>query len=227
MRILLVEDEIKMAQAVSEILRQDGYEVDACTDGDSGADASLSGLYDLLILDIMLPRRSGLDILRDVRNSGSKVPILMLTAKSELSDKVSGLDSGADDYLTKPFEVEELLARIRALSRRGTGAKPDGMLRAGNLALCPTTAILRNEVSGEEVRLSEKEHKIMECLISSYPGIVPREQLAVKVWGYESEAEYNNVEVYLTFTRKKLTFIRADLEIKAVRGMGYELRERK
>ena len=221
MRLLLVEDEKRMAQALCEILRQEKYEVDHCADGLEGMYALESGAYDLVILDVMLPGKNGFDITREVRKKGIRTPILMLTAKSDIDDKVTGLDCGADDYLTKPFMTKELLARIRALGRRNIHS-PDGTLTFGDISLNPGASSLS---SGENnVRLSEKELRILEYLISNQGQILTREQIALKVWGYDSDTEYNNVEVYISFVRKKLHFVKSKTEIKAVRGMGYELR---
>ena len=223
MKLLLVEDEKRMAQALCEILRLEKYDVDWCADGESGMNAVESGIYDLIMLDVMLPVKSGFEIARQARHLGIKAPILMLTAKGELDDKVTGLDSGADDYLTKPFETRELLARLRALGRRNLPST-DGQLTFGDISLDTNSVSLRCLTSGQSVRLSEKEYHILEYLIANQGRVLTREQLAVKIWGYESEAEYNNVEVYMSFTRRKLTFIGAKTEIKAVRGIGYELR---
>ncbi len=222
MRILLVEDEKRMAQALCEILRQEKYEVDHYTNGLDGLAAVESDIYDIIILDVMLPGMSGFDIAKKTRNKGITTPILMLTAKAELDDKVNGLDSGADDYLTKPFMTKELLARLRALGRRTLGAH-DGVLTYADISLDTSTLILSCTTNGQSVRLSEKEYRILEYLIANSGQILTREQLAVKIWGFESDAEYNNVEVYMSFTRKKLNFVGAKAEIKAVRGMGYEL----
>lgn len=223
MRLLLVEDERRMAQALSELLRQEKYDVDCCYDGDSGLNAAESGIYDLIILDVMLPKRNGYEITRRLRKGGIHTPTLMLTAKSELDDKVTGLDCGADDYLTKPFMTRELLARLRALLRRNTDTQ-DGTLKFGDISLDSKTYALCCSITGQSVRLSEKEWRILEYLIINQSQILTREQLAVKIWGYESDAEYNNVEVYMSFTRKKLAFVGARTEIKAVRGVGYTLR---
>ena len=223
MRLLLVEDEKRMAQALCEILRLEKYEVDHYANGQDGLAAIESNIYDIVILDVMLPGMNGYEIAKRARQKGIRTPILMLTAKAELDDKVAGLDSGADDYLTKPFITKELLARLRALGRRNINT-PDGTLTYGDISLDTNTSTLSCKVSGQSVRLSEKEYRILEYLISNSKQILTREQLAVKIWGFESDAEYNNVEVYMSFTRKKLAFVGAKTEIKAVRGVGYELR---
>lgn len=223
MRILLVEDEKRMAQALCEILRLEKYDVDHFSNGLDGLAAIESNIYDIVILDVMLPGMNGFEIAKAARSKGILTPILMLTAKSDLDDKVTGLDSGADDYLTKPFMTKELLARIRALGRRRLGTA-DGILTFGDISLDTCSFILTCTSNGHSVRLSEKEYHILEYLISNSGQILTREQLSVKIWGFESDAEYNNVEVYMSFTRKKLSFIGAKTEIKAVRGIGYELR---
>lgn len=223
MRILLVEDEKRMAQALCEILRLEKYEVDYYGDGISGLAAVESDIYDMIILDVMLPGMDGFEIAKKARKKGIRTPILMLTAKGELDDKVTGLDSGADDYVTKPFMTKELLARLRALVRRSTNM-PDGELSFGDIRLDTNTFSLCCKTNGQNVKLSEKEYHILEYLIINQGQVLTREQLAVKIWGFDSEAEYNNVEVYMSFTRKKLNFVGAKTEIKAVRGLGYELR---
>lgn len=223
MKLLVVEDEKRMAQALCQLLRLEKYEVDHCDNGADGLDAIESGMYDAVILDVMLPRKNGLEVAKEARAKGIKTPIIMLTAKSELDDKVMGLDCGADDYLTKPFMTKELLARLRALLRRN-GNTADGSLSYGDIALDKNMFTLTCVTNGQSIRLSEKEYRLLEYLIMNGGQILTREQLAVKIWGYESDAEYNNVEVYMSFTRKKLTFVGAKTEIKAVRGIGYELR---
>ena len=228
MKILLVEDEKRMSEALCEILRQEKYDADAFSDGISGLDAARSGIYDLFILDVMLPGINGFDIARTARKEGIQTPILMLTARADTDDKVSGLDSGADDYLTKPFETKELLARVRALLRRNNMQKTDdtGNLVSGDLKLDRNRSMLINTENGMDVRLSEKELHIMEIFLANEGTIIGKEQLAVKIWGFDNEAEYNNVEVYISFTRKKLQFLASMMEIKAVRGLGYELRKK-
>lgn len=223
MRLLLIEDEKRMAQALSELLRLEKYEVDHFDNGPDGLTAIQSNIYDVVILDVMLPGMNGFEVAKRARSQGILTPILMLTSKAELDDKVAGLDSGADDYLTKPFMTKELLARLRALGRRNTNT-PDGTLNYGDVLLDRNTSMLSCTSNGQCVRLSEKEYRILEYLIVNQGQILTREQLAVKIWGFESDAEYNNVEVYMSFTRKKLAFVGAKSEIKAVRGIGYELR---
>ncbi len=223
MRILLVEDETRMAQALCEILRLEKYEVDHYASGPDGLAAMESNIYDMVILDVMLPEMNGFEIAGRARANGIATPILMLTAKAELDDKVTGLDSGADDYLTKPFMTKELLARLRALGRRTLGTA-GGVLSYGDITLDTSTLTLSCVTNGQSVRLSEKEYRVLEYLVVNSGQILTREQLALKIWGFESDAEYNNVEVYMSFCRKKLAFVEAKTEIKAVRGIGYELR---
>ena len=223
MRILLIEDEKRMSQALCEILRLEKYDVDHYDNGNDGLYAIESNIYDIVILDVMIPGINGYEVAKKVRLKGISTPILMLTAKAELDDKVMGLDCGADDYLTKPFMTKELLARLRALGRRSQNTT-DGILSYGDITLNTNTIILSCVTNGQSVRLSEKEYKILEYLIVNSSQILTREQLAMKIWGIESDAEYNNVEVYISFTRRKLSFVEAKTEIKSVRGIGYELR---
>lgn len=223
MKILLAEDERRMAQALRELLKQENYEVDHFEDGLSALDAIEGDVYDMIILDVMMPGMNGFQVAKNARAKGIKAPILMLTAKGEVDDKVEGLDSGADDYLTKPFMAKELLARIRALLRRNYDAQ-DGILSFGDITLNTNSATLTSSENGQSIRLSDKEFRILEYMIANKGNILTREQLALKIWGYDNEAEYNNVEVYMSFTRKKLAFIHARTQIKAVRGIGYELR---
>ncbi len=223
MRILLAEDEKRMAAALTALLKQEKYDVDPVGDGASALVALETGMYDIAVLDVMMPEMDGFETARRARSSGVKTPILMLTAKGLLEDKVTGLDSGADDYLTKPFQTEELLARLRALGRRNASFQ-DGSLRFGDLMLDTAKAALTCLETGQTVRLSEKEMRILEYMFLNQGQILTREQLTVKIWGFENEAEYNNVEVYMSFTRKKLAFVGSKVEIKAVRGLGYALR---
>jgi DNA-binding response OmpR family regulator len=222
MKVLLAEDEQRMNRALCEIMRQEGYDVTAVDNGEDALYEAESGIYDLIVLDVMMPGMNGFDVAKKTRGAGVSTPILMLTAKSELDDKVEGLDSGADDYLTKPFMTKELLARLRALSRRNFSTD-DGVLRFEDLSLDVKNAVLKCD-NGQSVRLGEKELRILEYLIANRGSVLSRETLALKIWGYESDAEYNNVEVYMSFARKKLAFVESRCEIKAIRGIGYELR---
>ena len=222
MKILLAEDEKRMNRALCEIMRQEGYEVTAVDNGEDALYEIESGVYDLVVLDVMMPGMNGYNVAKQARKSGIKTPILMLTAKSELDDKVEGLDSGADDYLTKPFMTKELLARLRALGRRNLPTN-DGSLTYEDLTLDVKNAVLKC-ANGQSVRLGEKELRILEYLIANQGQVLSREQIALKIWGYESDSEYNNVEVYMSFARKKLAFVESKCEIKALRGIGYELR---
>ncbi len=223
MKLLLIEDEIRMADALKELLRQEGYDVDCFYRGDDGLAAVKSGQYDCVILDVMLPGLSGIEVASQSRKASIRTPILMLTAKGEINDKVQGLDAGADDYLTKPFQPQELLARVRALCRRSLPLVDD-KLYVGDLALDVKSLMLQCTRTGQSVHLSDKEGRVLEYLFSNQKQIISKEQLAVKIWGYENEAEYNKVEVYISFVRKKLLFVGSEVEIKAVRGAGYELR---
>lgn len=223
MRILLIEDEKRMAQALCEILRDEKYDTDHYDNGIDGLMAGESDIYDVIILDVMLPGINGYEIAKKLRSKGISTPILMLTAKADVDDKVMGLDSGADDYLTKPFVIKELLARLRALTRRNLN-NFDSSISFGDILVDSNNLTLLCTTNGQNVRLSEKEYRILEYFISNSGQILTREQLALKLWGYENDAEYNNVEVYMSFTRKKLAFVEAKTTIKAVRGVGYELR---
>ncbi|MCR4715994.1 MAG: response regulator transcription factor [Lachnospiraceae bacterium] len=223
MKVLLADDEKRMAEALEELLILEGYEVDYAADGEAALTMAEKESYDIIILDVMMPKMDGYLVTKELRRSGLHTPILMLTARSDIEDKVNGLDSGADDYLTKPFMTRELLARLRALTRRGLEPLDDN-LSFGDISLNPKTATLSCETSSESVRLSEKEYRILDYMIQNKGQILSKEQLALRIWGYDNEAEYNKVEVYMSFTRKKLAFVNAKTEIKAVRGIGYELR---
>ena len=222
MRILIVEDEKRLASTLAELLHQRGYTADVCHDGISGLDNARSGIYDLLVLDAMLPGMDGFTLLRELRGGGSSLPVLMLTARSELSDRVRGLDCGADYYLTKPFEPDELLACIRSLLRRGGGeAKTDDAIAFGDLRLEPGTFQL--SCGERSLRLSRREYDMLELLLRSQGRVVPKEQLLLKVWGYDSDAEDNNVEVYISFLRRKLTHLHSAVSIRTRRMVGYYL----
>lgn len=221
MRLLVVEDEVQLADALNEILKRNKYTVDAVYDGISGLDCALSDVYDCIILDIMLPGMDSIEILRNIRMENINTPVLMLTARSEVEDKINGLDCGADDYLTKPFVTGELLARIRALTRRKGDIVDDNKMTYNELSLLKNSSSLSFKES--EVKLSLKEFQIMELLMANPRQIFTKERIIEKIWGYDSDVEYNNIEVYISFLRKKLKSIGCDSKIKTARGIGYSL----
>ena len=219
MKILLIEDEKLLADSVAALLSARGYEVEAAYDGDAGLQYARLGIYDLVILDVMMPGLDGCQVARQLRSEHCAVPILMLTAKSDILDRIEGLNAGADYYLTKPFDSRELLACIHALLRR-QGEQVD-VLRCGNTELDLSTGILR--ASKGEVRLSAREFDVMRFLLQSGSRNISKETLLQKVWGFDSNAVENHVEVYVGFLRKKLTAIGSDVKIEAVRRLGYHL----
>lgn len=223
MRVLIVEDEVRLAETLRDLLEREHYSADLCHDGESGLDNALSGIYDLVILDVMLPRLDGFSLLGRLRQAGKTVPVLMLSARSELADRVEGLDRGADYYLTKPFEPKELLACVRMLTRRQPGQRPSNALEYGDLRL--ETDTLQLSCGERAVRLSRKEFDLMELLMRSREMVLTKESLILKVWGYESDAEDNNVEVYISFLRKKLEHLRSAVKIRTVRMVGYCLEQ--
>lgn len=223
MKILIVEDEVQLLAALKDIIAAKGDQVDVATNGMKGEELALTGTYDIIILDIMLPGKNGLEVLKELRKEKIKSAILLLTAKAEVEDKIKGLDLGADDYLTKPFSTGELLARLRALGRRG-GIETGEELELNGLVLDKQTYQIR--AGGEEVKLGAKEFRLLEILMENHKQILPKERLIEKVWGYESEAEYNAIEVYMSFLRRKLAAIGAEVSIKAIRGVGYILEEK-
>ena len=223
MKILVVEDEKGLRDALIRTLTGEGYLADEASDGDEGYRMICTGLYDLVLLDINMPVYDGLEVLRRIRKQGIDVPVILLTARSTVNDKVDGMDLGADDYLTKPFAMPELLARIRMVSRRGTGSNVDHCLRAGDLILDTQTYTLSCADNDRSVRLGAKEYQLMEYLMRNANQILSREQITQRVWGYDADAEYNNVDVYVSFLRKKMKFVHSETKISSVRGVGYEL----
>ncbi len=223
MNVLIIEDEVPLSEVLADIMRQNRINADAVYNGISGEEYALLGIYDVIILDVMLPGKNGVEVLRSLRQKKLSTPVLLLTAKSEIEDKIAGLDSGADDYLTKPFSSGELMARVRALARRKgefVGDEP----AIGGTTLNKRTFGLACGV--KSVKLGLKEFQIMELLMQNSGQILQKERLIEKIWGYESEAEYNTAEVYISFIRKKLAAIGSGLQIRAVRGVGYKLEER-
>lgn len=222
MRILVVEDERPLATTLADMLSRERYLVDIALEGETGLDCALSGIYDGVILDVMLPGLDGFEVLRRLRAAGNATPVLLLTAKSELRDRVAGLDAGADYYLTKPFQREELLACLRAILRR-PGEVSAQSLRFGDLELGEETGKL---CCGERwVQLGAKECQLMRLLMGAGGAVVPRETLYLRTWGYDSENEGNVVEVYMSFLRRKLKHLKSGVSIEVVRRMGYHLKE--
>lgn len=219
MRVLIVEDEIRLAQTLRDLLEMERYTVDISHDGENGLDNALSGIYDIVILDVMLPKLDGFSVLRRLRQNKQTVPVLMLTARSELADRVEGLDCGADYYLTKPFEPKELLACIRALTRRQPELRLSNTLAFGDLQLDLDAVTL--SCGEKSVRLSRREFDMMELFMRNKQSVLTKEHLLLKLWGYESNAEDNNVEVYISFLRKKLDYLRSSVRIKTIRMVGY------
>lgn len=219
MKILIIEDEVLLAQSLKTLLEKKGFEVEVCYDGETGSDYALLGIYDLLILDVMMPKMDGYQVARQVRSNRCSTPILMLTAKSGLEDRIAGLNAGADYYLTKPFDTRELLACINALLRR-QGNQVDA-LTYGNTSLDLSTSML--SCGESSVRLSAKEFDIMRFLLQSQDRNITKEVLLARVWGYDSNAVENHVEVYVGFLRKKLVSIGSNIRIVALRRLGYHL----
>lgn len=222
MRLLMVEDEKYMAEAVAQVLKKNNYTVDLAYNGEDGLDCGLSGIYDIIILDIMLPKMDGISILKELRKNGIETPVILLTARGEIEDKVRGLDSGADDYLAKPFHTDELLARLRALGRRKAESLiNDGILSYGDIKLNPHT--LQLECGSKEAVLTLKESQLLELLIKRNGIIVSKDNIIEKLWGYDTDAEENRVEIYISLLRKKLAQLDSGVYIQTIRGAGYVL----
>ena len=222
MRILLVEDEKRLSSALRKLLQKERYEVDAVYTGTDGLDYALTESYDAMILDVMLPGMDGFEVLRRMREEKVTTPVLMLTARGGVEDRVHGLTTGADYYLPKPFETAELMACLKAITRRGDSA-PRMTLSAGDIELVEAEGKLRCTATGKDVKLGAKEYQLMEYFLRNPGQILLRENIQERVWGYDSDAEYNNLEVYVSFLRKKLTFLGSTVKLKAARGMGYSL----
>lgn len=222
MRLLLAEDELALSKALKAILERNNYSVDAVYDGQEALEYLEADNYDGVILDIMMPKVDGITVLREIRSKGSLLPVLLLTAKSEVDDKVLGLDAGANDYLTKPFHSRELLARIRAMTRT-QAAQTNSQLQMGNVTLDRATYQLFT-ASGT-YRLANKEFQMMEMLMSNPKNLISSQRFMEKIWGYDSEAEINVVWVYISYLRKKLAALHANIQIKAMRNAGYTLEE--
>lgn len=224
MRILVVEDNLRLADTLADALRAENYMVDIANDGLQGYEDAASGIYDILILDLMLPKMNGYEVLSSLRSDGNHIPVLILSARAELDDKVQGFRVGADDYVTKPFEIEELILRIQAITRRRISQDIDmQFLRAGDLAFDNNTCEISNINTGKSMKISGKEMQLCEFLLINQNQVLEKEQIATKIWGYDSNAEYNNVEVYISFLRRKFQHLQVNTRIRAVRGVGYIL----
>lgn len=222
MRLLLAEDEVELANALSAVLKHNNYSVDAVYNGTDAYNYAISQDYDGIVLDIMMPGMNGIEVLKKLRENGVQCPVLLLTAKSDIEDRITGLDSGADDYLTKPFAMGELLARIRAMTRRKTEFAPT-TLAFGNVSLNRQSFELAGPKGAQ--KLGNKEFQMIETLMLNHGRLISTERFMEKIWGYDSDAEINVVWVYISYLRKKLSNIGANIEIKATRGVGYTLEE--
>ena len=223
MNILIIEDEYSLADAVAETLKSENYSFCIKTNGEDGEDEALTGTYDLILLDVMLPGKNGFEILKYLREEKIKTPVIMLTAKSEIDDKLNGLEHGADDYVTKPFSMRELVARIKAVLKRTNDIEDANILEFGDISLDIKNAKLK--CNKNELQISGKELELLEQLLLNKNKILSKESLIEKIWGFDSDAEYNSVEVYITFIRRKLKLIESKVTIKAVRGLGYKLED--
>jgi len=221
MRILLAEDERSLSRAVIALLEKNNYSADAVYDGQEALEYLEVGNYDALILDLMMPKMDGLTVLRTLREQGNPIPVLILTAKSEVDDKVLGLDTGANAYLTKPFSTQELMARIRAMTRSQTGGQVTSRLTFGNITLDQATFELSSPAGS--FRLANKEFQMMEMLMRNPRQIIPTERFLERIWGYDSEVELSVVWVYISYLRKKLSALRSNIQIKVTRNAGYSL----
>lgn len=220
MRVLIVEDEKGISDGIRTILEKEGYQVDAAFDGLEGQDYIMTGIYDIILLDIMMPYKNGMEVLSEVRKAGISTPVIMLTAKSQTEDRIAGLDCGADDYLAKPFDVGELLARIRARVRNGQYNSNDTII-VGDININRNTYML--SCGDMQIKLANKEFALLEYLMMNANHILTKEMLISKVWGLDGEQEYNNLEVYISFLRKKLKFVRSHTKIATTKGVGYSI----
>jgi DNA-binding response OmpR family regulator len=220
MRILIIEDEVRLAGTLADMAAQDGYTAETAHDGISGLDNALTGAFDAIVLDVMLPKMNGFDVLKRLRAEGNVTPVLMLTAKADLSDRVQGLDLGADYYLTKPFENAEFRACLRAVLRRQSEIIPEHIV-FGDLTLIPSGSEL--SCRGQTLRLSAKEMEMMRLFMLNHQSILSKETLLIKVWGYDTDVGDNSVEAYVSFLRKKLFLLGSAAEIRVIRRLGYRL----
>ena len=221
MKLLLVEDEKQLSEALQQILIKNKYSVDAVYSGDEGLDYALSDVYDVIILDIMLPKLNGIEILKMIRKRKISTPVILLTAKGSVEDRILGLDSGADDYLPKPFSPDELLARLRALTRRNGDFINENILEFSDIRLNLSTYDM--EVNDNSITLTQKEFEILKYFMQRPKLVVSKDDLITKLWGFDSDVEHNNIEVYISFLRKKLAYVESDVKITTIRRVGYRL----
>lgn len=222
MKVLIVDDEYRLSNALVEMLNKNKIMAEAVYDGEDGLEYALTGNYDIILLDIMLPKMSGYEVLQKIREKGISTPVLLISARGEVSDKIKGLDIGGDDYITKPFDTGELIARMRAMTRR-KGEYVGTELAFGDIILDKNTRELKGPTA--KIAIGVKEYEIMEMLMSNAGSIIEKEKFVQKIWGYDSEAEYNTIEVYISFLRRKLESIKSCVQIKSVRGVGYKLEQ--
>ena len=222
MRILIIEDEYNLADAIASMLRSSKYSVEIKTDGEEGLEEALTNIYDLIILDVMLPHMNGFEILKELRNEKIDSKILMLTAKSTIDDKMEGFNNGADDYLTKPFHMQELMARVNVQLRKNQVNVNDNM-KLGDIVLNIKSMELSNINGNNKVKIIGKEFQLLELLMNNSNQVISKEQLFVKIWGYDTDCDINTLEAYISFIRKKLKLVKSNIKIKAIRNMGYVL----
>ena len=222
MKILIIEDEYNLADAISSMLKSKKYSVEIQTDGEEGLEEALTGIYDLIILDVMLPHKNGFEILKELREEKISSKILMLTAKNTIDDKMIGFNNGADDYLTKPFHMEELMARVNVQLRKKSNISSDAM-ELGDIVLNIKTMELCNKNEDHKVKIIGKEFQLLELLMNHANQVMEKEQVFVKIWGYDTECDINTLEAYISFIRKKLKLVKSKINLKAIRNMGYVL----
>ena len=222
MKILIIEDEYNLADAISSMLKSKKYSVEIQTDGEDGLEEALTGIYDLIILDVMLPHKNGFEILKELREEKINSKILMLTAKNTIDDKMIGFNNGADDYLTKPFHMEELMARVNVQLRKTNNISSDAM-ELGDIILNIKTMELCNKNEDHKVKIIGKEFQLLELLMNHANQVMEKEQIFVKIWGYDTECDINTLDAYISFVRKKLKLVKSKINLKAIRNMGYVL----
>lgn len=217
---MIIEDSVRLADTIAEALQNENYAVDIANDGQIGYEHASTGIYDMVILDLMLPKMNGYEVLSALRRDGDNVPVLILSAKTELDDKIQGFTTGADDYMTKPFEIRELLMRIQAISRRSNHQDTSHQV-VGNLSYDPATCEICNTQTQKSVQVSGKEMQLLEFFMNNCNQVLEKNQITTKIWGFDSNAEYNNVEVYVSFLRRKFHHLQVNVTIRAIRGVGY------